>query len=134
MDLHAIQYDYGINEELPPGLFGKYELHVESAADFADSSVWEGMQRLPLTGEETSAFLRIEKDWARLGSTARFLVSALTSQMGQSNSPVTESSDFFHFSAHACPLAVTSHALAQSSALPLRTPLSFPSSSFSACR
>ena len=97
MDLHAIQYDYGINEEFPPGLFGKYELHVEPAADFADSSVWDGMQRLPLTEEETSAFLRIEENWARLGSTARFLVSALTSQMGQSNSPVTEPSDFFHF-------------------------------------
>ncbi len=97
MDIHAIQYDYGINEELPPGLFGKYELHVEPAADMADSSVWESMQRLPLTDEESDAFVRIEEDWTRLGSTARFLVSALTSQMGQSNSPVTESSDFFHF-------------------------------------
>ncbi|MCK4772602.1 MAG: carboxypeptidase-like regulatory domain-containing protein [Candidatus Latescibacteria bacterium] len=96
MDLHSVLYDYGINEDLPPSLFGRYELNIEPAADVADSTIWEGLQRLPLTNDESAAFERIEREWEQIGSIRRFAIGVLTSQLGQSNSSFTESSDFFH--------------------------------------
>ncbi len=96
-EMHAVLYDYGINEELPRGLFGRYRLQVEPTADEPDSTAWQGLQILPLTEEETAAYAQIEKDMEEAGPLGRFILALINGISGTGNLRFTAFSDFFHF-------------------------------------
>ena len=74
MEMHAVRYDYAINEQLPPGVFGRYQLEVDPAADSADSTRWEGHQILPLTRAEEEAYIEIEREWAEASPFMRTMI------------------------------------------------------------
>lgn len=97
MEMHAVLYDYGINVELPRGIFGRYEVQVSPDADVADPQMWEGWQILPLTTEEIDAYERIEQEWDSLKGLRKALLRLLTGQLGSRKSITTQFSDFFHF-------------------------------------
>ncbi len=97
VEMITVLYDYGINEELPRGIFGRYTLQVEPTADEPDSTAWQGLQILPLTEEETVAYERIEKDMEEIGPFGRFIFSLVNGFIGTGKMQFTAFSDFLHF-------------------------------------
>ncbi len=101
MEMHAVLYDYTINEELPRGLFGRYEVQVDPGADAAGPEKWEGWQILPLTTAEVDAYVRIEREVAELTGVRKVLINMLLGRSGAGSGTsrivTTSFSDFFHF-------------------------------------
>ncbi len=85
LEMHSVRYDYFINEPLPEGVFGRYQVVVEPTADAVDSTSWEGHQILPLTGREQEAYRNIQREWDEASPTMRRLLRIL----GGGESPAT---------------------------------------------
>ena len=59
-ELNTILYDYKINPDINDNFFNKAVITVVPDADKKDSSFWNGIQNIPNTYEEQSAYKRID--------------------------------------------------------------------------
>lgn len=59
-EINSIMYDYEINKNISNDLFDKAVLTVSGGADKKDSLYWKGVQTIPNTKEEFSAYKRID--------------------------------------------------------------------------
>ena len=59
-ELNTILYDYKINPEIKDDFFNKAIITVVPDADKKDSSFWSGIQNIPNTSEEQTAYKRID--------------------------------------------------------------------------
>jgi len=59
-ELNTILYDYQINPDIKDEFFNKAAITVLPDADKKDSSFWSGIQNIPNTSEEQSAYKRID--------------------------------------------------------------------------
>ncbi len=94
---YSLIYNYEINPELPGATFDRYMLTSLPTADKVDSSYWEGVNILPLTGEETRAYVRLDSIVTNSNFFVRSILWLSRAPFGLDGLPLTEFSDFFHF-------------------------------------
>ena len=94
---YSLIYNYEINPDLPKDTFDKYLLSSLPTADRADSSYWQRVNLLPLTGEEARAYVRIDSIVEHAGIFVRSLIWLARLPIAIDELPITDLSDFFHF-------------------------------------
>jgi hypothetical protein len=97
MEQVSLIHGYRINESIPARLFDEYQISVSPEADRVDTTAWGLKQRIPLTHEETAAYIRLDSLVSHASPLRKGILFLSRAPIYLKQLPLVAFEDLYHF-------------------------------------